>query len=232
MAELHAVRLLAEEDFLPRQERLLSLVSPERVARSRRFRHTADVQRSLLGEILVRAVLCEGYDRFNNEVEFVAGELGKPCLANTAGPHFNVSHSGGWVAAAFSPQPVGVDLEEVRGVDLAVARRFYAAEELAWLLGQPPAEQAPAFYRLWTAKESILKNLGQGLQLPLDRIVIHFETSGNIRLESRLDRPLPELHLRLYAPAPDIVLALCSREADLPAHIRHWSADEILQIIR
>ncbi|MBN2432182.1 MAG: 4'-phosphopantetheinyl transferase superfamily protein [Acidobacteria bacterium] len=232
MAELHVVRLLAAEEFQKQQNRLLTRVSSKRVERCRRFRNAADVQRSLLGELLVRAVLCVDHGFSNAQLVFDTDARGKPYLAGMTGLHFNVSHSGEWVAVAISPLPVGVDVEAVRGVDLAVARRFFAPEEMAWLLSRTPVEQAQAFYQLWTAKESVLKNLGQGLQLPLDRILIRGTAPDRLRLESRLDQPLPDLFLRLYQPAPDAILALCSREPCLPADIRQWSVSSLLNNIR
>jgi 4'-phosphopantetheinyl transferase len=232
MAELHAVRLMEPERFLQWQSRLETVVSPQRIEHCRHFRHVDDVQRSLLGEVLVRGVLCAGHDCRNRDISIGTAAGGKPFLENMTGVQFNVSHSGEWVAAAFSALPVGVDVEAVRGVDMAVARRFFAAEEFDWLASRPGPEQALAFYHLWTAKESVLKNVGQGLQLPLDRIIIRYEAADRISLESRLDEPLPDLFLRMYHPAPDAALALCAREPHLPAEPRLLSIDDLILNIR
>nr|WP_239062753.1 4'-phosphopantetheinyl transferase superfamily protein [Streptomyces sp. SID13031] len=59
--------------------------------------------------------------------------------------------------------PVGIDLEDRYPRDItALAHRWFAPTELAWLAGQP--EELEAFLHLWTAKEAVGKALGTGLR--------------------------------------------------------------------
>ncbi|MFG3713891.1 4'-phosphopantetheinyl transferase family protein [Micromonospora sp. NPDC047730] len=61
--------------------------------------------------------------------------------------------------------PVGVDVERSRPLPaLALARRWYAPAEAAWLAGRPAGGRAADFLRLWTAKEAVGKALGVGLR--------------------------------------------------------------------
>ena len=88
------------------------------------------------------------------------GEHGKPffpCLPNV---HFSVSHSGGFWMAAFSPEEVGLDLQEKRvtGREKKLSERFFAPLERDWLKGQPDER----FFDLWAAKESLVKYRGLG----------------------------------------------------------------------
>lgn len=92
------------------------------------------------------------------------GESGKP---HTDGCEFNLSHSGDWIFLGVTDQiPIGVDVEEIRTRNIeAIAERFYAPGEIARL---EAADYAPfVFAELWTAKESFLKALGQGITRPL-----------------------------------------------------------------
>ena len=61
--------------------------------------------------------------------------------------------------------PIGADLErfEARRDELAVARNFFAAGELAWLASLEPAARPEGFLMLWTGKEAVLKALGLGI---------------------------------------------------------------------
>jgi hypothetical protein len=91
----------------------------------------------------------------------------KPCMAPTQpGPRFSVSASGGWMAAAFGQEELGLDMELVRD-DLAwegLAQRFFSADELAWVQAQPNmACQRQSFFQVWTRKEAQLKLRGLGL---------------------------------------------------------------------
>ena len=75
----------------------------------------------------------------------------------------SLAHSGHWaVVAAARRGPVGVDVEMVRADRPVVrlSRRFFAAEEHAWLCQFPEEERARVFYALWTAKEALFKALG------------------------------------------------------------------------
>ncbi|WP_433384958.1 4'-phosphopantetheinyl transferase family protein [Micromonospora sp. KLBMP9576] len=78
----------------------------------------------------------------------------------------SVSRCGPVLAVAARPAgPVGIDVERCRPLPaLALARRWYADAEAAWLAGRPADGQVLDFLRLWTAKEAVGKALGVGLR--------------------------------------------------------------------
>ena len=83
---------------------------------------------------------------------------GKPHFANAA-IHFNLSHSGGTVVAAFAGSAVGIDIES-RGRQrdfVGIARRFFHPAEAA------AVKDEEHFLRLWTGKEAMLKLSGEGI---------------------------------------------------------------------
>ena len=86
---------------------------------------------------------------------------GKPYFPSHRDLHFNWSHSGPWLLCALSCRPVGIDIEVVRARRISLPN--YALTEAEWkdylLLGG----DWPAFYTLWTRKESWCKYTGDGI---------------------------------------------------------------------
>jgi 4'-phosphopantetheinyl transferase len=148
-------------------ERWLSPDERERAARFLFDRHrTAFIAaRGTLRELLGKYLGCGP-----GEVVFSYSSYGKPSLASPASTlHFNLSHSGGVAAAAFTTAcELGVDVERVdRKVDLAVADSYFSPYEIERLQALPAGERPDAFFRIWTRKEAFVKAQGQGLSLPL-----------------------------------------------------------------
>lgn len=88
------------------------------------------------------------------------GPNGKPHHPDLA--HFNISNSATRVAVLVGKEAVGCDIELLRPRKrfLAVAQHSFAPALYAWLVALPPEEQLPAFWRLWTAHEAVLKQQG------------------------------------------------------------------------
>lgn len=113
-------------------------------------------------------------------------EDGKPFFPELPDIHFNFSHSGEYVACAFSDMEIGLDLQEHRKAHtsiLRIAKRFFTSEEYEAILALPAgspagtgnsagssadpdnsADRLLLFYRFWTIKEAYLKYLGCGLR--------------------------------------------------------------------
>ena len=93
----------------------------------------------------------------------VEDENGKP---HSEGIEFNLSHSGHYVAFAFSESPVGVDIESV-GRNTDIAKKVMTAEEFVdFNLIVKEEDREDVFCRMWTAKESYMKYRGLGFRLP------------------------------------------------------------------
>lgn len=131
------------------------------------------------GRAPLRAVLARCLGTAPDAVPLQEEPHGRPQLA-WAGTRlaFNWSHSGeqALVAVARGVQP-GVDIEMLerrQGRDvLALAQRFFAADETHWLAGVAEGEaRRHAFLRLWTAKEALLKAHGRGLAFGLERVAV------------------------------------------------------------
>ena len=139
----------------------------------------------------------------------------------------NWSHSGDWLIATYAKgariggMRVGIDIELLRPRPkaLALAQRFFAPEETAWLatLADQPARLQHAFTRLWCAKEAVLKAHGRGLSFGLEKL--RFELDDDDDSAPRLTVCHPALgaavdwRLEAWWPTPDYLATLAWRAA-------------------
>lgn len=110
-------------------------------------------------------------------VEVESGLWEKPRLVSPKGVFFNLSHSGDWTVIAVSDGEVGVDIQQVKPVDMRLATRFFSADE-GRILAEAGDGAKALFYRLWTVKEAYLKALGTGLNRPLNSFTVRFTAGG------------------------------------------------------
>jgi 4'-phosphopantetheinyl transferase len=101
-------------------------------------------------------------------IPFAAGPAGKPRLAEGHGAvDFSLSHSGGHVLIAIAdPGPVGVDLERLRKVSMAVERRQALVAAAAALVPGSLRDEGSTdagFLQSWVRLEALAKARGTGL---------------------------------------------------------------------
>ncbi|RMH92932.1 4'-phosphopantetheinyl transferase superfamily protein [Lysobacter pythonis] len=139
-----------------------------------RLLHARDRDRSLRAHSLKRRILGSycGHAR-PEQLAFRHQSSGKPYLAEPCAPEaplqFNISHSEDAFAMAVAMCPVGVDIQwRDSSVDFAALASivFHPAEIELW---HREGATTKGFYRLWTAKEAVLKGEGAGfLREPRD----------------------------------------------------------------
>lgn len=149
-----------------------SLMSEDKQHRVDRFRFTDDKKRTVAGEMLARKAIAEWCGITHESISFGIKEYGKP-YAKDLPVEFNISHSGDMVVCAIDDKPIGIDIEKIRPIDLAVAKRICTSEELLYLFDRTPTEQdftyttdtkiLTRFFELWTKKEAYGKHFGYGL---------------------------------------------------------------------
>jgi 4'-phosphopantetheinyl transferase len=85
---------------------------------------------------------------------------GRPFLAE--GPEFNWSHSGNKVVCACSQDSrLGIDIEQIRPLDLSDFRDLFCDAEWERIIGSENPTRH--FFEEWTSKEAVLKANGRGL---------------------------------------------------------------------
>jgi len=137
-----------------------ALLAADERSRAERLRDPLLRDRFVLARAFVRRALGLRLRRDPAGLVFHHGPYGKPLVD---GIYFNVSHAADRAALALSMRhPVGVDIELQRPIEaLEIARQHFSVDETRELaaLGDP----VPAFFRLWTCKEAILKAHGLGI---------------------------------------------------------------------
>jgi 4'-phosphopantetheinyl transferase len=159
--EASATALAACRHWLSEEERI----------RAARFVRSEDQTHFALAHGVLRFVLARYIGGDPAALRFQHGQTGKPCLTGREGSlpdvRFNLSHSHGRMLIAVAHErDVGVDLEQVREAvePLKLAERFYTAAEYDRITQRPVPDHPLEFYRLWVAKEAVLK--GQGIGIP------------------------------------------------------------------
>lgn len=138
-------------DFIhsEKQERILK----------QRIKQNAD--NMLIGEILAKVAIKKTFGIDIAKQEFAYTEYGKPYLLNFPDVHFNISHSGQYVACVVSDKPTGVDVQKISEYNFDVAERVCNEKELKQI--ESSSDSASEFTKLWTQKEAVLKMYGTGI---------------------------------------------------------------------
>lgn len=167
---------------------------------------------------LAQAWLADEFGGDAGDYAFERDAHGRPQLQHAA-LDCNWSHSGTHLlVAAGNGLRVGADLESIRPRTnaLAVARRFFAQDEIAWLesrAGDGQTGLESDFLRLWCAKEAVLKAHGRGLAFGLHRLAFA-ENDGALSLQhcdAELGDPR-DWSVREFVPAPGALAAIAWRK--------------------
>jgi 4'-phosphopantetheinyl transferase len=128
-----------------------------------RFRRWQDAHAHLLGKHLLRLALqAAGAPQPLDQLLYTPQD--KPFFPG--GPHFNISHSANRVVCLVSTAGrVGIDIEAITPIAFDDFQTQFTPKE--WSAIRTAPDPVAAFYRFWTAKESLIKADGRGLQIPL-----------------------------------------------------------------
>jgi len=158
---------------------LLAQLPPDQQQKVHNYRRWQDAHACLFGKhLLLGALQAEG--RPGTLQDLLYTSYGRPYLSK--GPDFNISHSGTRVVCILGSRAgVGIDLEEIREIAIGDFKgQFTTAEWQAIQVAEAPLQ---LFYHFWTAKESLSKADGRGLNLPLAGLVI--EKNTTIQVDQR-----------------------------------------------
>ena len=177
--------------------KLYAQATPERQHRADRYLRSEDRQRCIVAGALLRYAL-----KNKNCAEPSRTPEGKPYIPGREDFHFNLSHSGRWVAIAWGDCPVGVDVEtlDMNEGKEQLARRFFSDDEQAYLFAAGTEDRGLRFFEIWTKKESYLKYQGTGINRPLNSFSV-------------LNPEALSVSFRSFRPE-DAVMTLCAQNTE------------------
>ncbi|MDD5228007.1 MAG: 4'-phosphopantetheinyl transferase superfamily protein [Methylococcales bacterium] len=169
-----------------------------------------DVTPKQTSQPFLRQVL--SYYISENDFIIERGEFGKPYLRDFQELHFNVSHSGEKLLIAISNSPVGIDIERIKprkSLDSLVKKCFALSEQNYWF-ALSENEKLTVFYDFWTRKEAVVKGIGRGIVLGLNRCEIDVNQPNNF-----LNLPISEnWYTQKIGISPDYCVAVATSDAN------------------
>lgn len=208
-------------------EFLLSYVSEEKRKKALRFIHKEDRIRTLVGDVLVRTVLCRKFNYKNEDIKYGFNEFRKPYLIGNPEAHFNISHSGDFVAAAFDNEDIGIDIEEVKEMEYEeIVERFFTKEELEWIRSVELKDKLLCFYKLWTLKEAYVKFKGKGMNISFDSFGFKADYKKSLY---ELNNSNEKVFFNNYEAGDLYELSLCSRKKDM--HVEEITYEGLKRLI-
>jgi 4'-phosphopantetheinyl transferase len=178
-----------------------------------------------------REILAAYLSKSPADLQFEYGDLGKPRLHPSAANDrlfFNLSNTHDLALIAVScDRELGVDVEFIdrRSDDEAIANRFFAEGEKRALAAAPLDERRVLFFRCWTRKEAVLKELGVGLTVSLDRIEVSSSADDCRLLVIDKDLGSPrDWTLVDLVPAPRYAAAVAFRNGPATVRTYAWAA--------
>jgi 4'-phosphopantetheinyl transferase len=153
---------LQPEQFRSLLERLPEVLQ-QKVLKYRRWQ---DAYGSLFGKLLLKIALEKAGSACHlDQLRYTA--FNRPYLPQA--PDFNISHSGNLVACIINTTGrVGIDVETISEVSFDNFENQFTPGE--WMAIHRSSAPAVTFYQFWTAKESIIKADGRGLDIPLQQL--------------------------------------------------------------
>ncbi|MEG0927535.1 4'-phosphopantetheinyl transferase family protein [Chryseobacterium sp.] len=222
---IHIDKALNETEF----QELTRYVSPDKKAKIHRFRKPIDAARSLLGDLIIRTILCKHYGLKNDEIQYEYQEFGKPFLPNHPHFHFNISHSGDWVVGVVSNHPIGIDIEKITEVKEDLASLALCTEEHQKLQALNEMDQNLFFFKLWTLKESYVKAIGTGLSEGLNTLEITINNE-NIRMKKN-EKPV-QAYFETMELQQGHQLSLCSLSKNLYKEVQLFLLNEFTEEVQ
>ncbi|MDA3957569.1 4'-phosphopantetheinyl transferase superfamily protein [Oceanispirochaeta sp.] len=189
---------------------LEQFLSQERLERNLKFRKEEDRKRSILAESLVLFCLMKDYGISPDRICFGRDVYGKPFLRSHRTIHFNLSHSGNWVACILGTGPVGIDIEQCRqDIDPISTGQIFSAREKEILQALNTEDRLERFYQLWTLKESYTKALGAGIGRGFETFKFEWDELDAIDLYDPLDQGNSDFQFQSFSLDKEHISAAC-----------------------
>lgn len=184
---------------------LMQNVSSKRKQRIQRYRNLDDGYRTLIGELLLRYLLKNEFG-YHSIPEVETNRYGKPFIRGLPFFHYNISHSGDWVALGISRSAIGIDIEKIAPFNVESVQNIIPENEYLPLSDEPLS----GFYEAWTLKESYVKAIGRGLSVSLSSFKVKKSDNGIIELiDKETHVAIPGITCSQYHGIDGYKLSMC-----------------------
>lgn len=148
---------MSDEEFLK-----MYMGSDEtRQKKADKLKKKPDKKLSVVAGELVRNAVSNKFNIAPQDIRFRVGKNGKPYIENVD-IEFSISHSGDIALCAISDKPVGIDIEQIRNVDINMVKRVFTSDEQQYVLEKWSLSKQ-RFFEIWTRKEAYAKLNGKGV---------------------------------------------------------------------
>ncbi len=148
----------------------LAVLSPAEHARGSSYAFAVDRHRYLVAHVMLRRLLGEVTHlpparlRFGREsCPVCGGPNGRPRLSGHGMPHFSLAHSGGAIAIAIGPDPVGIDCERLPDGCICDLMTHMHPDDARMVAASSEPRRHDDIVRWWVCAEAMLKSSGQGI---------------------------------------------------------------------
>lgn len=202
--EIYTVKVQEKDDLLQTYPSLQRYLTVNELESIKKFRNQNDRNVKMVSRILLKYLLAKKQGMALEEVEVYSNPYGK-LFVKKSSFQFNLSHSGN----------MGVDIEELVPVFLETAKLFMSEAEYKYSLNQlEESLRKEFFYKVWTAKESLLKAAGTGITSQITQI--HLPINSDIMEMNHQDCCYFFHHGKLDA---DYMYSICTRNQDINAPV-------------
>lgn len=203
-------------------KKMFEVLSTEEINKFYEFKDKQSAKRYIASKYLTRKVISDLTNSEPKKIKFKTNKFGRPSLVFPVIKNFdfNLSHSGNWVALAIADCRIGIDIEEIRSIDLSVVNDFFHKEEIKFVYSKK-GKELHNFYKIWTLKESFIKAVGKGLSYPLKNFYFNLK-GGKIKLISKSKK---DWYFRMYYLDKNYRLALCFKK------VKHFSVIKLIKLL-
>jgi 4'-phosphopantetheinyl transferase len=179
----------------------------------------------ILSDLLTKYII---YNTINiNEGTCIRyGRNGKPYIENS-NVHFNLSHSGDYIACILNENPIGIDIQKILDINIInLANRLFNEKEINLLLNTPEEQRKRLFYKLWTLKESYIKMKGHTL-LKIKSVSVNLQDDiSTFFFDKRYE---PNVHGYTWEIDNNNILSICTKNQIRPqVSINNITVNDIL----
>ena len=192
-----------------------TILSKSEKNKAHEFQHPDDRLSFTKCRSILRSTLSKWLNCDPNEINIIHRENGKSYLEHSKVIEFNITHTKGLAAIAFSiDSEIGIDVENLnREINLdQVAKKVFTTSEQSLINANNQNDKKKTFFRLWTSKESYLKSTGLGLRVDPKKInvdpPIENKKHGTLKYENDLNSHTLRL-IELKCPG-SYIMTLCA----------------------